>query len=82
MVCRIGAGSAKPGGLDHDALKIGDFAFCPVLEEGFQSIHQIAAHGAAKAAAVEQHNFLVRFHDERIVQSDFAELVYDHSDPF
>ena len=68
----------QSGRFDDDALERRDRAGGAPCEEAPGGAHQIAAHGAAHAAAVEQDDLLVARLDQQMVEPDLAELVDDH----
>ena len=49
-----------------------------LVQQIAQGIHQVAAHGAAQTAAVEQHHVFLTADHELVVEADLAELVDDH----
>ena len=67
----------EAGGLDHDAGEERDLALDPVDKQIGQGVDDVAAHGAAQAAAVQQHDILARPLDQQMVEADLAELVDD-----
>ena len=64
-------------GLDHDPPEVRDLALGPAFEQAAERVHQIAAHGAAEAAARQQYHVFPRSLDQEMIQADLAELV-DH----
>ena len=61
------------GGFDDDRVK-GILALHQVLH----SADQVTAHGAADAAVVHFEDFFVGFHEQIVIDADFAELVDDN----
>ena len=70
-------GIGEAGGLDHDRVEL----VLP-LHQVAEDADEIAAHRAADAAVVHLKDFLVRLHDEFVVDPDLAEFVFDHGDAF
>jgi hypothetical protein len=66
-------GIGQSGGFDHDGIEPSGAA-----HEAFNHADQVAAHRAAHAAIVHLVDFLVGFHDQLVVDADFAEFVDDH----
>ncbi len=71
-------GVGETSGLDRNAGEERNLALDPVDEQAGQSVDNVAAHGAAQTAAVEQHDILARPLDEEMVEADLAELVDDN----
>ena len=71
-------GVGQAGGLYHHALEGRYVAAHPLFEEPAQGIDKIAAHRAAKTAAVHQHRVLVDLLDQQVVEPDLAKLVDDY----
>ena len=67
----------EAGGLDDDPPEEGDLLGRAALIEAAQARHQIAADGAAEAAAGEQHHVLARRFHQQMIEADLAELVDD-----
>ena len=68
----------KAGGLDGDAPIGRDRARPATLVQRLDGIDQIAAHGAADAAAFQQHRILEGGLDQQMIEADLAEFVDDH----
>ncbi len=62
----------KAGGFDNDAIETARTA-----HQAFHDADEVTAHRAADAAIVHLVDFLVGFHDQVVVDADFAELVDD-----
>ena len=67
----------EAGGLDRDAREERDLTLDPIDKEVGQGVDDVIAHGAAQAAAVEQHHILARTLDEQMVEANLAEFVDD-----
>ena len=70
-------GIGEASSLDHDGVEL-----IPAFHQVPEDADEIAAHRAADAAVVHLKDFLVRLHDEFVVDPDFAEFVFDHGDAF
>jgi len=68
----------QAGGLDYDTGEPRDLALGPVDKQARQGVDDVVAHGAAQAAAVEQHDIFGRPFDQEMVETDLAEFVDDH----
>src|SRR3546814_10991235 len=66
---------------DHDAVEGGHLALGAALVQRLQRVEQVAAHGAAETAGIQQDRILVDALDQRVVEADLAELVDDHRHP-
>ena len=80
MVCRIGAGSARPVVSTKTRSKSA-IIFLTLEDQALQGVEQIAAHRAAEAAAVQQNGFLIDLGDEGVVDADLAEFIDNHRHP-
>ena len=67
----------EPGGFQHDALEAPDFAGFAARVQVDQGRHQVAADGAADAAAGQVDDAFVGGFDQQVVEPDLAELVDD-----
>ena len=67
----------EPGGLDHHAAEMRDLAVGPADEQVQQGVDDVAAYGAAQAAAVEQHDIVGGALDQEMVDADLAKFVDD-----
>ena len=52
-------------------------AVVEIAQQGFQRVDQVAAHGAAQAAALQQHHVVADIFHQQMVEADFAELIDD-----
>ena len=68
----------QAGGFDDDALERHHGAGGAPRQQVAGGAHQVAAHGAANAAAVERDHLLLAGFDQQVVETDGAELVDDH----
>ena len=66
MVCRMGAGSARP--VVSITMRSNWDPTRPALEQRLQRIQQIVPHGAAQTPRTQQNRVLVHLFDKRIVQ--------------
>ena len=87
-VCRTGAGSARPGRLDDDAVEAHDLAAARAASRRSSIVSiRFAADGAAQAARGHLDDVVVGLFDEQMIEADLAELVDDdrgggkHRDP-
>ena len=48
-----------------------------IAQQRFQRVDQIAAHGAAQAAALQQHHVVADIFHQQVVERDVAEFVDD-----
>ncbi len=71
-------GVGEAGCLDRDTAERRQGAGLATLPKQLQRIGDVAAHGAADAAILQQHGILDRLLDQQVVQPDRAELVDDH----
>ena len=55
-----------------------DAAVVEVAQQLFERVDEVAAQGAAQAAALQQHDAVVDRLDQQMVEADLAELVDDH----
>ena len=67
----------EPRGLHDDAIERRDLATPRFAEHGRERVDEIAAHGAAQAAAAQQHDVAGRALDEVVIEPDVAQLVDD-----
>ena len=63
--------------LDRDAAERRQLASVTALPQHIQRIGDVAAHGAADAAVLQQHGVLDRLLDQQMIQAHRAELVDD-----
>ncbi len=76
-VCRIGPGSARPAGFDHDAAERRYGTALAIEHQTAQRRLQVGARDAADAAVAEQHSLLGAVAHQRVVDADGTELVDD-----
>ncbi len=75
IVCSTGAGSARPGRFNDEAVELPDAAVVEPAQQIFQRVHQIAAHSAAKTARGHHDHVAVDLLDEQMIEPDLAEFV-------
>ena len=69
-------GIGQAGGLQQHAAE----RAAPVVEiaqQGLQRVDQIAAHGAAQAAALQQHHVVADIFHQQVIERDVAEFIDD-----
>ena len=66
----------EAGGLQHHAAET-DAAIVEIAQQALERVDEIAAQGAAQAAALQQHHVVVDGLHQQMVEADLAELVDD-----
>ena len=74
-MCSTGAGSARPGRLDDEAVELPDAPVVETAQQIFERVDQIAAQGAAKTARGHHDHVAVDLLDEQMIEADLAEFV-------